>query len=211
MALPLFARLAAVSAFALLVLASDAAPVSSADCLQVWPYPVYPVHKQANVPQTLTFKWKYLEPDKPWLQQETGRTGYYANVYLYTCDPLGQDPPLWEDDLNSYPTPTGCQTIGVCYSGTRDLRPWTELGYSACWKWDAANDQVVYERLPPLEPNREYWWYVTTACEKIVQYYDYGEAWRFHTASSTSTRPPTTASPVITSLLLRTLVPELTQ
>ncbi len=166
--------------------AVEAAPALAA-CLQVWPYPVYPMHKQTNIPRTPTFRWKYFEPDKPWLQQETGKTGYYANVYIYTCNPLGQDPPLWDGDPNSYPTPTGCQTIGVCFSGTRDLAPWTQVPYSACWKWDAAGNHVVYDPLPPLQPNHEYWWYVTTACENVVQFYE-REAWRFHTApASTST------------------------
>ncbi len=160
-------------------LGGEAAPVLAA-CLQVWPYPVLPVHKQTDIPRTPTFQWRYFEPDKPWLQQETGKTGYYANVYIYKCNPTGQDPPLWDGDPNSYPTPQGCQTIGVCYSGARNLEPWTELSYDACWKWDAANNNVIYEPLPPLERDQEYWWYVTTACENVVQFYE-GEAWRFHT------------------------------
>ena len=192
--------------FALLFSVEPAAAV----CGQVWSYPVYPVHRQTNVELSPNFRWKYFEPDKPWLQQEVGKTGYYANIYIYTCSPLGQDPPLLSYDANSYPTPKNCTPILFCPTGTRDLEPWTDIGASSCYWYTFQGSGVVDYSVnlisKPLSPGSEYWWYATTACENIVQFYDYGEAWRFQTTGTPV--PVPTATPIRTST--PTMAPTLT-
>lgn len=168
---------------------------TNASCLQVWSYPVSPVHKQVDVPLSPTFRWRYFEPDRPWLQQETGKIGYYANIYVYTCSPLGQNPPLLSYDPNSYPAPKGCTPVLFCPTGARDLYPWTQIGPNQCfWYTSPGSGMVDYSKnlaSNPLSPNTEYWWYATTACENLVQFYDGGEAWRFQTSGTAPTPSPT--------------------